>query len=66
VIKIDQQEQDFPSRKEYLVALAIRFIKVNTWDLGDKRIFYDEAVCDGFCLANDLMIEFDFDKEDVL
>jgi hypothetical protein len=54
------KEKDFPSRKEYLVAIAILYINSHTGFLGiDDYVFYDEAECDGYALAEDLANEFD-------
>jgi hypothetical protein len=54
------KEKDFPSRKEYLVAIAILYINSHTGFLGiDDNVFYDEGECDGYALAEDLANEFD-------
>lgn len=38
------KQEDFPSRKEYLVAVAILYIDAHTGYSGiDDNIFYDEA-----------------------
>lgn len=56
------KEKDFPSRKEYLVAIAILYINSHTGYSGiDDDVFYDEAECDGYALAEDLANEFDID-----
>jgi len=56
------KESDFESRKQYLVALAIEFLRENTGYVGiDDTVFYDEAECDGLCLANDMAEEFELD-----
>ena len=48
------------SREHYLVRVAIIWIEDNTGFVGhDDRIEYDEAECDGYCLAQDLRDEFD-------
>lgn len=64
------REQDFKSRKEYLVAIAIEYIRDHTGFVGiDDGVFLDEVECDGFALADDLEIEFglgdfnEFDEE---
>lgn len=41
-------------RAVYLLDIVARFINENT-GLGDRRIWYDEALCDGFCLRDDCM-----------
>lgn len=57
------KEEDFKSRKEYLVTLAIQYIRSHTGYLGmDDDIFFDDAECDGFALANDLASEFELDE----
>ena len=62
MICIDLKEQDFKSRKEYLVAIAIEYIRNHTGFAGmDDEVFYDEAQCDGYALANDLAIELELD-----
>jgi hypothetical protein len=54
------KEKDFPSRKEYLVAIAILYINSHTGYSGiDDDVFYDDAECDGYALAEDLANEFD-------
>ena len=58
------KQEDFSSRKEYLVAIAILYIENHTGYSGvDDDIFYDEAECDGYALAEDLKIEFEIDEE---
>ena len=58
------KQEDFPSRKEYLVAIAILYIDNHTgYSIIDDNVFFDEAICDGFALAEDLKIEFDIDEE---
>lgn len=44
------------SRKDYLVRVAILMLRENAHKI--DSIFYDEAVCDAGCLADDLEIEF--------
>lgn len=59
MICTDLKEQDFIDRKDYLIAVAIEYIRSHTGFVGmDDRVFYDEARCDGYALANDLAIEF--------
>jgi hypothetical protein len=63
----NKKESDFKSRKEYLIYLAIHYIHSHTGYMGiDDYVFFDEAECDGYALANDLADEFDFDIDDVL
>jgi len=58
------KQEDFLSRKEYLVAIAILYIDSHTGYSGiDDNVFFDEAECDGYALAEDLRIEFDIDEE---
>ncbi len=62
MIKLEQKENE--DRKTYLVRLAIEYIKEHTGYVGmDDELFYDEAECDGYCLADDLRIEFDIEDE---
>lgn len=57
------KEEDFKSRKEYLVAIAIEYIRNHTGFVGmDDEVYYDEARCDGYALASDLAIEFELDN----
>lgn len=64
IIGKDKKESDFKSRKEYLVYLPIQYIITHTGYIGiDDKIFFDEAECDGYALANDLVSEFDFNDE---
>lgn len=63
---INLKQKDKESRGEYLVRLAIVYIKDHSGIIGcDDDLFYDEAECDGFCLADDLMYEFDIDENDL-
>ena len=55
-------QEDFKSRKEYLVALAIEYVREHTGYVGvDDDVFFDGAECDGYALANDLAYEFELD-----
>lgn len=50
------------TRKEYLVRVAVYYIEQHTGYLGiDDCIFYDDAECDGYCLAEDLRAEFNIE-----
>ena len=51
--------ENYPSRKEYLVALAIEYINETSRFVGAPEIFYDDAECGGSCLADDLKGEFE-------
>ncbi len=54
-IELVKKESEFNSRKEFLVALACAFLKENTGYSGiEYTLNYDEASCDGYCLAYDL------------
>ena len=62
MICTELKEQDFKNRKEYLVTIAIEYIRNHTGFVGmDDEVFFDEAQCDGYALANDLAIEFELD-----
>ena len=62
MIRLEQKENE--DRKTYLVRLAIEYIKEHTGYVGmDDELYYDEAECDGYCLADDLRIEFDIDDD---
>ena len=64
MIKIDKNEQDCKNRKEYLVRLAIAYIKDHTGYIGiDDQIFMDDETCDGYALAEDLINEFQIEDE---
>jgi len=55
----ETKEADFKDRKDYLVALAIEYIREHTGYMGvDDAVFFDEAECDGYALSNDLAAEF--------
>jgi hypothetical protein len=54
MITIKKKEEDFKSRKEYLVALAVAYLEEN----GGDTVIYDEAECDGYALAEDLRAVF--------
>jgi hypothetical protein len=58
--KIIQQKGE--SRKKYLVRVAIAMLEENGMELAE--IHYDDAKCDANCLADDLRIEFNIEKED--
>lgn len=60
VIGSEFKEEQFKSRKDYLVAMAVLYIREHTGYVGmDDRIFFDNAQCDGDSLADDLVSEFD-------
>jgi hypothetical protein len=62
MIKLEQKENE--KRKEYLVRLAIEYIIEHTGYVGvDDYLFYDDAECDGYCLAEDLRIEFHIEED---
>lgn len=64
MIDINLKEEDCSSRKQYLVMLAISYIRDHTGFVGiDDSIFYDEAVCDGYALADDLAYEFEIEED---
>ena len=50
------------SRKKYLVRVAIAMLEQNEMELAE--IYYDDTNCDSACLAEDLRIEFNIEKED--
>lgn len=45
---------DALKRTEYLLDVTMRFIKSN--HIGEYRVFFDRAMCDGYCLADDCRI----------
>jgi len=61
---MNKQKKEKEDRKKYLVRLAIDYIESHTGILGMEAdtIYYDEANYDGTCLANDLRLEFDFER----
>lgn len=64
MIRIDKTEQECKDRKDYLVRLAIAYIKDHTGYVGmDDGIFYDDTECGGYALADDLGYEFDIDED---
>jgi|GEM_PF-4241344 len=52
------KKENYQSRKEYLVALAIEYINETSEFVGAPEVFYDDAECDGASLASDLQEEF--------
>ena len=48
-------------RKRYLVIQAIRYLQSHP----DGDIFYDDADCDGACLADDMISEFDIELTEI-
>jgi hypothetical protein len=58
------KENENEERKKYLVRLAIAYIVAHTDYAGiDDSLFYDNAECDGYCLAEDLRSEFDIEED---
>lgn len=61
MIKHIQKENE--SRQQYLIRVAIDYIESHTGFIGiDDYVHYDEAECDGYCLAEDLRIEFNIEN----
>lgn len=61
---INEKQKENETRKDYLVRLAIQYIEDHTGVVGaDDTLYYDETVCDGYCLAEDLKIEFGIDDD---
>ena len=56
MLRLKKKQSDFETRKEYLIYIAINFLREHAYEY---TAFYDEAECDGTCLADDLRIEFD-------
>ena len=54
-VVVSHKQEAFKDRKDYLVYVAIKYLKA---DESARTVFFDEAVCDGWCLANDLEFEF--------
>ncbi len=52
---VQRKEED---RKDYLIRVAITYLR-EVPCMGDGVINFDEAKCDGYCLADDLEAEFD-------
>lgn len=59
MIKVKQKESE--TRKDYLIRVAIEMLNENGYSI--DTIEYDEAKCDAFCLAEDLMIEFNVEQD---
>jgi len=49
-MKIFQEQSEGESRLEYLLTVAVAYI----YDNPESTIFYDDAECDGYCLAEEL------------
>ena len=63
-IMIDLKQRNGEERKDYLVRLAIFFLRENSgYGLQNDTLFYDDAECDGYCLADDLSTEFDIQED---
>lgn len=60
MINLPQREGE--DRKTYLVRLAIEYINSESGYDHNQQIFYDEAECDGYCLAEDLRLEFNIEE----
>ncbi len=57
-------QKEGESRQEYLVRIAIDYIESHTGYIGmEDEVFYDDAECDGYCLAQDLRYEFNIEEE---
>jgi len=48
-------------RKRYLAIIAVRYLRRN----GEDTIRYDDAECDGECLANDITAEWDLTDDEL-
>lgn len=48
-------------RKRYLAIIAVRYLLRN----GEDTIRYDEAECDGMCLAGDIAAEWDITADEL-
>jgi hypothetical protein len=59
MIKVKQKENE--TRKDYLVRVAIKMLDENAYQI--DTIEFDEAECDGYCLAEDLRNEFDIEED---
>ena len=51
------------SRKDYLVRVAITYLREIPL-MNEGVLIFDEAECDGFCLADDLETEFDIEMDE--
>lgn len=61
---IEQQENE--DRTAYLIRVAYTFIQENEL-VANQEIEYDETSCDAYCLADELMTEYEnyiFDKKE--
>lgn len=59
MIKIDQKKGE--TRKNYLIRIAIEYIRAESGYSHNNSLFYDGCECDGYCLADDLQAEFDIE-----
>jgi hypothetical protein len=50
------------TRRNYLARVMIAYLR-ECYGTAEETIFYDEAVCDGHCLADDIEAEFDIKDE---
>ena len=57
--KVKQKENE--TRKDYLIRVAIAVLKENGYII--DPVEYDEAESDAYCLAEDLMVEFDVEVD---
>lgn len=57
-MKFEQNENE--TRKEFLVRIAIYYLE-DTGMESFAELEYDGAVCDAYCLSEDLKIEFNID-----
>jgi hypothetical protein len=48
-------------RKRYLAIIAVRYLRENDGD----TVMYDDAECDGWCLADDLISEWDLTDDEL-
>lgn len=70
--RIEVKQKEGEPRKDYLIRVVVAYLKevdhTGHFNTGyPDAITYDEAECDGECLANDLEVEFDhLDFEDYI
>jgi hypothetical protein len=59
MITIKQKKGE--DRKEYLARVAVVFLE-NSWEIENEglEIKYDDAVCDEYCLIDDIKNEYGF------
>lgn len=53
-----EEQKSNESRKDYLLKVCMEFIESN--NLEECKIFYDDTKCDGYCLLSDISANLEY------